>query len=99
MTEHYEIVKTHIDKTDYFQIVPKTSIIFQYMENRILPQPFTIQYALMSKFHFTPEEFYQYLISNYHAVVRIRPSFPYFQILFTDYNKADLFAKELENRK
>ena len=43
-------------------------------------------------------EFYQYLISNFSATVRMKPSFPYFQILFRDYEKAKSFAEELENR-
>lgn len=95
---NYEVSKIHIEKTDYYQIIPAASLITQYMENRILPQPFTIQYYFMSKYHFTPEEFYQYLISNFSATVRMKSSFPYFQILFRDYEKAKSFAEELENR-
>ena len=53
---NYEVSKIHIEKTDYYQIIPAASLITQYMENRILPQPFTIQYFFMSKYHFTPEE-------------------------------------------
>lgn len=91
-------VKTRTQDYLTYIIEPSTNIILDYLKDRIIPKPFTIQYILMSKFNFTIEEYYQYLISNFNATVEVLPVFPFFKVYFKSYDDGLSFLTELEKR-
>lgn len=100
--DNYKLKQTKIRaKTqDYFiyTVEPSTNIILDYLKDRIIQEPFTIQYILMSKFNFTVEEYYQYLISNFNATVEVLPNFPFFKVYFKSLQDGTQFIAELEKR-
>ena len=91
-------VKTRTQDSLVYIIEPSTNIILDYLKDRIIPEPFTIQYILMSKFNFTAKEYYQYLISNFNATVEVLPIFPFFKVYFKTYEDGLSFIAELEKR-
>lgn len=99
---NYELkeIKVKAKTQDYtiYVIEPSSTIISNYLKDRIIPQPFTIQYILMSKFRFTAKEYYQYLISNFNATVEVLPIFPFFKVYFKTYEDGKRFIAELEKR-
>lgn len=91
-------VKTRTQDYPIYIVEPSVNIISNYLKDRIIPEPFTIQYILMSKFNFTAEEYYQYLISNFNATVEVLPVFPFFKVYFKSYEDGLSFLAELEKR-
>lgn len=78
-----------------YLVRPTTKIIQQFLQNHIVFFPFTIHYVFLSKYNFTVENFYKYLISKFNATVEAVPQFPFFKFYFTNIKDAQDFVKEL----
>ena len=79
-----------------YLVRPSAKLIQQYLQNRIVFYPFTTHYIFLSKYNFTVEDFYKYLISKFHATVEAIPQFPFFKFYFTDIKDAQAFVEELK---
>lgn len=81
-----------------YQIIPTHSYLAQFIENTYIEGNFCVLYMIMREFNFSEEQFFQYIIARYHAIVYVEKDFPYFTIRFRHLTEAQDFCDELNSK-
>ena len=71
-----------------------------YLEKRFnrFDLPYDTNWEIYRLYNYTPEDFFKYLISKFHASVEFKERFSYVDIYFPSKEDAEAFRDELENR-
>lgn len=71
-----------------------------YLEKRFnrFDLPYDTNWEIYRLYNYTPENFFNYLISKFNAIVEIKQDFSYINFYFPTKEGAENFRDELENR-
>lgn len=81
-----------------YLIVPTYNYLAQFLENTYIEGNFCVLYMIMREFNFSEEQFFQYIIAKYHAIVYVEKEFPYFTVRFDHLKEAQDFCDELNSK-
>ena len=84
------------ERNDRYYVLPTAEYVLEKFDR--FSFPYDTNWEIYRLFKYPPEQFCQYLVSQYRALVTFKNEFPFIDFSFSTYSTAEEFKKELEER-
>ena len=84
------------EKNEKFYVIPTAEYLLEHFDR--FSFPYDSNWEIYKLFNYPAEDFFKFLIANYEAHIVFQYEFPYVNIYFSKYIKAEQFKNELKKR-